>query len=53
MGALRCGGEWAARRGEGVSEEDAVPDDELADTPAGDRVAVPRHLHVADSTIDP
>jgi hypothetical protein len=36
-----------------VSEEDAVADDDLADAPAGDRVAVPRHLHPADSTIAP
>ena len=35
-----------------MGDEDAVPDDDLADAPAGDRVAVPRHLHPADSTID-
>jgi len=36
-----------------MGEEDAVPDDKLADAPAGHRVAVPRHLHAADSTIGP
>jgi 1-pyrroline-5-carboxylate dehydrogenase len=34
-----------------VGEEDAVLYEDLADAPAGDRVAVPRHLHPADSTI--
>ena len=34
-----------------MGDEDAVADDDLADAPAGDRVAVPRHLHPADSTI--
>jgi len=36
-----------------MGEKEAVPDDKLADAPAGDRVAVPRHLHAADSTIGP
>jgi 1-pyrroline-5-carboxylate dehydrogenase len=36
-----------------MSDEDAVPDDHLADAPAGDRVAVPQHLPAADSTIGP
>jgi 1-pyrroline-5-carboxylate dehydrogenase len=36
-----------------VRDQDAVPHEDLTDAPAGDRVAVPRHLHVADSTIGP
>jgi 1-pyrroline-5-carboxylate dehydrogenase len=36
-----------------VGDEDAVPHVDLADAPAGDRVAVPRHLHTVDSTIGP
>jgi 1-pyrroline-5-carboxylate dehydrogenase len=36
-----------------VRDEDAAPHVDLADAPAGDRVAVPRHLHPVDSTIGP
>ena len=36
-----------------MGEEDAVPHDELADAPALHRVAVPRHVHLPDSTIGP
>jgi hypothetical protein len=36
-----------------MGEEDAVEHDELADAPALHRVAVPRHLHLPDSTIGP
>ena len=36
-----------------MGEEDAIPHDELADAPALHRVAVPRHLHLPDSTIGP
>ena len=42
-----------------MREEDAVPHEKLADTPAGhlvavpDRVALPRHVHSPDSTIGP
>jgi 1-pyrroline-5-carboxylate dehydrogenase len=36
-----------------VRDERAVADDELADAPAGDRIAMPRRHHSADSTIGP